>query len=271
MSLKNPYEIIAIAEMKDTARHRRKAAAIAVISSALTLALCLGVVFFRQRNADDTPARTILLSSADSKGSFRLPDGSTVWLNRNSRLTFDGAFGDRDRTVVLEGEGYFDVAKDTARPFVVQSKHLSVKVLGTRFTVTSYPDRAESVCLEAGSVCADLPGNSQVTLCPGQRLVLTEGGDLDSIERVDARDHTCWIDSRLTFRDKPLSEIAAALEHWFGIRITFSDPEKSDDIRLSMTVRQGDAPDDILPLVARLSYARLSRPADGTVHLILKQ
>lgn len=270
MSLKDPYEIIAIAETKDTARHRKKALGVSLLSSALTLALCLGVFFLRQQRLEDALSRTVLLSSADSKGSFRLPDGSTVWLNRNSRLTFDGEFGDRSRTVLLEGEGYFDVAKDHSRPFVVQAKNLSVKVFGTRFTVTSYPDRAESVCLEEGSVCADLPGEGQVMLSPGQMLVLTEDGGLDSIERVNAWDHTCWIDSRLVFRDMPLSDIALALEHWFGLRITFSDAEEAEDILLSMTVKPGDSPDDILPLVATLSHARYSRPADGTVHYILK-
>ncbi|MBR1705348.1 MAG: FecR domain-containing protein [Bacteroidales bacterium] len=269
MTLKDPYEIIAIAEMKDTARRRKETVATVALSSALTLVVCLAAVLLWLQPRQEEIPKTILLTSADCKGSYELPDGTTVWLNRGSSLTYAGALDGKTRTVSLTGEAYFDVAKDAAHPFIVEARDLSIRVLGTKFTVTSYEDRPVSACLAEGSISADLTNDNQVTLTPGQMLVLSEDGLLESIESVNALDHTSWIGDRLVFRDTPLTDIARSLEHWYGIRILLSDEGAASKVLLSLTVKGGDAREVILPLVAKLSHAGLGRLEDGTVCLTL--
>lgn len=127
----------------------RRAAAVA----AAVVVLAMSVEFFvvRHLTADST---TVLVTAENSKGRFTLPDGSVVWLNADSRLAYSNRFVDSEkREVRLEGEAFFDVRRDTLRPFEVTMGGLEVRVLGTRFNASHIPDLGiEEVTLLSGSV-----------------------------------------------------------------------------------------------------------------------
>ena len=144
----------------------RRAAAVA----AAVVVLAMSVEFFvvRHLTADST---TVLVTAENSKGRFTLPDGSVVWLNADSRLAYSNRFVDSEkREVRLEGEAFFDVRRDTLRPFEVTMGDLEVRVLGTRFNASHIPDLGiEEVTLLSGSVEVGHDGSREtVRLLPDQ-------------------------------------------------------------------------------------------------------
>lgn len=271
MKLKDPYEIIAIAEATDSARRRKRTIVTAAVSSALSLAACLtAFVLLRDRPFSSAPLpQTILVSAADAKGTYLLPDGSTVCLNRGSSLSYEGGLDGDTRTVVLDGEAYFNVMHDSRRPFIVKARDMDIRVLGTRFTVTSYGGKPVSATLEEGSIRADLANGNTVTLSPDQRLVLSGDGSLSGVETVRAADHTSWTQERLVLHDLPLPAIARNLEHWYGVNIAFSDEQKAGQIRLSLSVK-GESQAEIMALIAELAHARVSGADRQDIYFELK-
>jgi ferric-dicitrate binding protein FerR (iron transport regulator) len=151
-----------------------------------------------------------------------LPDGSVVWLNAGSRLSYSQGFGIRERGVRLDGEGYFEVAKDTARPFYVTSTSLKVSVLGTKFDFRDYADDDESfVKLAQGSVALDnlvQPGQN-TCLKPGQQAVLNKRTGELTVSNSDVEDMRQWTTGKLIFHGEAMADIARKMEHCYNVQI----------------------------------------------------
>ncbi|MBQ8838679.1 MAG: FecR domain-containing protein [Bacteroidales bacterium] len=199
---------------------------------------------------------TCLASSETSKGEFVLPDGTKVWLNRNSRLYYSGGLDGRNRKVRLEGEGYFDVVKDSMHPFIVEAGRMSIRVTGTSFTVSAYEGRPVKAYLETGSIVACAPGHEEVFLVPDHAVMYDVKDNVFETYNENATDHTAWIDARLEFFNKPLTDIMECLEHWYGIDIICNDMERASDVRLSMMIRQESVEEimSAIGAIADLSY-----------------
>lgn len=232
----NPYELIKEADNIEAAkslkslRRREK-----WLGFATLMAACMTV--FAVIGWMSTESETCLASSDSSKAEFTLPDGTVVWLNRGSRLYYTDNMDGRSRKVRLEGEGYFDVTKDNDHPFIVSAGDVSVKVLGTEFTVSAYDHSHVGVFLESGSVQASVSGHEPVMLNPDQAFEYDASAAICRIYDEEASDHTAWINRRLEFVNKPLTDIIDCLEHWYGINIECNDSEMASKVRLSMLIR----------------------------------
>lgn len=168
-----------------------------------------------------------------------LADGSTVWLNSDSRLEYPVVFAGGERRVILRGEGYFQVAKDAGRPFVVVTeKGMDVRVLGTSFNVTAYEDTGEVITtLVEGSV--EVGGESCPTevLRPGEQAVYDwQSGKLDTRE-VDVRLYTSWKDGYYMFERERLDDIMNTLARWYNMNVLFGD-EALREVRYSGRVKR---------------------------------
>lgn len=157
-----------------------------------------------------------------------LEDGSKVWLNAESRLVYPKSFKNHaQREVFLEGEGFFSVAKDSTKPFVVHTDGVLIKVLGTSFNVKSYEhDNLIQTTLVEGKVRLASIGVSanELTLAPNQMAVFdktTKKLLIDEKPNTDAR--VGWTDGKLVFEDQPLSEIIVALERWYNVKFIVED------------------------------------------------
>lgn len=219
---------------------------------AACMTIIAGIQFFTAPDAE-----VCLASSSSSKGEFRLPDGSKVWLNKDSRLYYSKGLDGRKRVVRLEGEGYFDVAKDKDRPFIVESPDMDVEVLGTRFTLSAYENEPVSVYLAQGSVSASVEGRPDVLLKPDQALTYDPSDRKLSRYEVVASDHMAWIEGKLEFTDRSLYDIIQSLEHWYCVDIRCNDIAAAKRMRLSMTVRQEPLEEimDALKVLAGVSYS----------------
>lgn len=201
-------------------------------------------------------ASSVRLVAGNEKQEYQLPDGTTLWLNRNSELTYSALFNRKARKVKLVGEAYFDVARDEKRPFVVNTGVMGITVHGTRFTVSAYSESAQTAWLEEGSISVKGRGLAQTLLHPDQKVSLN-GGEWIVADEV-ASTHTMWIKDRLVMDNRPLSEIVASLEHWYGTALSMSDPDAAKDIYLSLTVRTEDL-DSILESINLISRVKVSR------------
>lgn len=154
-----------------------------------------------------------------------LADGTTVHLNAGSKLTYPVRFAGKRRTVVLQGEAYFEVTKDENRPFVVQTHLGEVTVLGTEFNVNTYADA--DVCyttLVRGKVSFSASDSGEsVTLLPGEQAVATAG----NVEKraVDLDEYVGWVDGIYTFNNRTLGEIMQTFERWYDIQVYYETPD----------------------------------------------
>lgn len=158
-----------------------------------------------------------------------LPDGSKVWLNSNSYLKYPVRFG-QERCVELEGEGYFDVAKDEAHKFVVRTNTMTVEVLGTEFNVDAYARRGRDVrtTLVEGSINMTFEGSDNrehiVALRPGQRVSIDPVSHDWNIRKVNTSATASWKEGRIVFDKTPLVEALRMIENRFNVEFVVKNP-----------------------------------------------
>ncbi len=198
------------------------------------------------------------ISEVSTKNGFKtnliLPDGTKVWLNAGSSLTYDSAYGKSIREVALSGEAFFDVVKNKEKPFVIHTSKINIKVLGTEFNVRSYPtDKTTEASLIRGSIevtFKDKP-DKKIILKPNEKIVVENFGRVGKIIETSHQDHagmvsevpgaavknltyqyktgaiieTSWVENKLIFQDESFEDIARQLERWYGVSITFENSQ----------------------------------------------
>lgn len=206
-----------------------------------------------------------IVAKKGAKTHLVLPDGTSVWLNSDSRLLYDARFNDAIREVTLEGEAYFDVVKNPKRPFIVHTSGIDVKVLGTAFNVKSYP---QEPTIEATLIHGSIEVLNKrelkapkVILRPHEKLVFNkseqsfvngvnndqpaprkETGDIHNSPVIavtalpknipdTSLKETSWVYNKLLFDGDTFRELAVKMERWFNVRLTFRN-EKVANYRL---------------------------------------
>lgn len=155
-----------------------------------------------------------------------LADGTKVYLNSMSSLTFPVQFTGKTREVQLSGEAYFEVTKDVAHPFVVNVLSSKIEVLGTSFNVKSYKEEKEIVTtLVEGSVRVKTCGNKQILLKPGQQASEDEEtGELD-VRDVDVALYTSWKNGVFLFKNQRLEDIMIELSRWYDLKVFYKNSD----------------------------------------------
>ena len=158
---------------------------------------------------------------------IKLDDGTKVWVNAETKLKYPVAFvGDR-REVVLEGEAFFDVAKNE-KPFIVKTSFGDVRVLGTAFGISAYASESESyTTLVRGKVSVEREGGEPVVILPGEQVVTSKDGKMIK-QQVDVEEFVGWKDGIYVFKEKSLGEIMKALERWYNISVDFQEKSLVD-------------------------------------------
>jgi len=150
-----------------------------------------------------------------------LPDGSGVWLNAASSLRYPTAFTGKERIVEMEGQGYFEIAPDPRRPFIVKVNTTEVQVLGTRFDIMAYPDENSlNTTLLEGAVNMK-QGSLQRQLKPGQQAVLDYSTGRMSVHPVDVNGVIAWKTGFFEFDNADITVIMRQLARWYDIEISY--------------------------------------------------
>lgn len=167
---------------------------------------------------------SVIYAPLGSRVSFNLPDGTAGMLNSGSQLTYSIPFTN-NRNVKLEGEAWFEVERDKDHPFKISAGNSIVKVLGTSFNMSAYPNENYiEVVLQDGEVeFLDDKGIERVSLLPSERLVLHNGEIKKSV--TDPAKYSAWKEGMLVFRGDPMAEVARRIERWYNIKINIADKE----------------------------------------------
>ena len=188
---------------------------------------------------------------------LELADGTRVWLNSESELRYPVEFPDDYREVYLKGEGYFEVARDTGKPFRVQvGEERGVRVLGTDFNVTAYPNEKEVVVtLLAGQV--DMFYRARVEMLqPDEQVILdVEEGDFRKW-KVDAATFVAWKNGVFLFEGCSLERIMKRLERWYGIEVIYTD-EQAKNICFDGEFRKYDDCNVVLKLLEHVANIKV--------------
>lgn len=157
----------------------------------------------------------------------KLPDGTCVTLNAESRLSYEvSRFGKEVREVTLQGEGLFDVAKDSLHPFIVRSDQLSTQVLGTVFNVRNYATEKMKITLLSGSLkVVSLQKTDSLLIRPGEQAILTGRQELRAVRTTHTDDITSWSEGSFYFDNQTLVEILCELGRWYNVNVIFKDKE----------------------------------------------
>lgn len=158
-----------------------------------------------------------------------LPDGSVVHLNGSTTLKYDASLQHNpQREVYLSGEAYFEVAKNTEKPFIVHAEKVSIKVLGTVFNVSSYPENPDiQVSLLEGSVkvAADSEAKKEIILTPNEQAIYNKANGRLSMRKTDATLQASWITGRMVFVNERLSDILKRIEKKHDVHILVQSPK----------------------------------------------
>lgn len=157
------------------------------------------------------------------KFQLQLPDGTKVWMNAASAITYPTAFTGTNRSVTLSGEAYFEVASNATLPFIVHiNNETAVEVLGTHFNISSYPDEANiSTTLLEGAVQVKVKQQARL-LQPGQQLDINKTSGVATLNKqVDTLSVIAWKNGTLSFQDKKLTAIINMIARWYDIDVVY--------------------------------------------------
>lgn len=211
-------------EIQSTSRRGFSLSALWRYAAVVAIIIAVGCISYWQGevNVKDTFADISVEAPLGSKTKLYLPDGTLVWLNAGSRMTYSQGFGVDNRKVELEGEGYFEVKRNEKIPFFVKTKDLQLQVLGTKFNFRDYPEDHEVVVsLLEGKVGLNnlLREEKEAVLSPDERAVLNKANGLLTVESVTASNASQWTDGYLFFDEELLPDIAKELERNYNVKI----------------------------------------------------
>lgn len=199
----------------------------------------------------DPSSYVVYVAPPDSILQITLPDQSQVWLNKGSLLRFPAnRFNTKNRDVYLDGEGFFEVDKNDALPFVVHAGTLQIKVVGTSFNVQAYPDNPELVAtLVRGKIDVHIDHNNKSSLFSNQQLVFRKE-DNRVIVTDDVNVNMCivWMKDMYRFEDETFEEISEYLEKIYNVKVVFENDELKN-LSFSGSFLQGQKLEDALELL----------------------
>ena len=241
---------------------KRRHLFVAVTCILLLLVLSVGVYNYKGTNISTANkiAKSEVTTKKGSRTKVQLPDGTTVWLNSSSKLTYDNQnFGDIIREVSLSGEAYFDVVKNKAKPFIIHTAKMDIKVLGTVFNVKCYPgDKTTETSLIHGSVEVTLKDRQEkIMMKPNEKLVLVNEEKMPPEKTavtankknaattykpiIELRHltlyptnneivETGWVKNKLVFTNESLEDVASKMQRWFNVIIVIKNEKLKKEL-----------------------------------------
>ncbi len=200
------------------------------------------------------------------KRSFiTLADGTKVWLNSGSKLTFPSLFNKKSREVALVGEAFFEVTKDQDKPFFVKMDTFKIKVYGTKFDVEAYDqDHERRIVLVEGKVSMSFNGDKgtkEVFLAPSQKATLTKGCSIFEITNVEnIENYIAWMDGYLTFSNEKVADVLRRVSRYYNASIEVEANEHMETIYGKLDLK--DDLERVLDGIAFISETKYTKQGD---------
>ncbi|WP_316794219.1 FecR family protein [Pedobacter frigoris] len=188
-----------------------------------------GQLIYEVKGASESNRLNTLSTTNGETYQVRLPDGSMVWLNSASSISYTASLLEKGKRIVrLQGEGYFEISKDASHPFIVKTSDQDVEVLGTHFNINAYEDEpfVKTTLLE-GSVKVNKPDAYKRILKPGEQSA--SHGNGISVETVNAEYAVAWKDGFFRFNNKTLDMGLREIARWYNVQVTYKRPELKNE------------------------------------------
>lgn len=237
--------------------------------------MAIGVAgFLTLRDRPATPAGTpspgLVATGIGVLDSLRLPDGTRVVLGPRSSIRVAADYGNRQRQVEVQGDVYFDVVHDSAKPFITHASGATIQDIGTSFAVRTDAPEGVAVTVRAGSVslrAAAASETSGVVLKAGDRGVLLGNGQ--TVSKHGTEDDLAWLRGRLVFREAPLSDVAASVRRWYGIELRVADSSLAS--RHLTATFSGEPPERVLDVIRLVLGGTIERRGDTAIVRVNKE
>lgn len=244
--------------------------------------------FIHKPEGDDLEGQIVMSVPLGARSHVKMPDGTGIWLNAGTTISYNSDYGRQTRTIDLTGEAFFDVAKDKSHPFIVHTSAMDVRAVGTRFNVKAYPDeKTIAATLEEGIIDVKLLDSKKrlpISLNENEKIILlkqtlqdenytlnaeekvfeagTKNGEeledkqvVSIISNVNTTLYTSWKDDRWIIQGEELATLAPMFERRFNIRIVFGN-ESLKNYKFTGTIENETVDQilDLLTLTAPIEY-----------------
>lgn len=203
-----------------------------ISSMAATLLLLIGLSVYFYMEGRETKSIVWLekVVPNGNRAMIQLPDGSKVYLNSGTKLSYPNKFPKKEREVKLDGEAYFEIAKDSNKPFIVRTERVNVRVLGTKFNLSCYTDenQVETVLLEGSVSFGANKSKERIIITPGQLVSYDKLSGEYQLRNVDPKGFVSWTEGKLTFKSTSLALIAKRLGRFFNVKMVLKDESLKD-------------------------------------------
>lgn len=204
------------------------------LAALLMIGVMFSIFFFAYGSSWETGRDEVVLERMSTGTGevleVQLPDGSVAWLSAQSQIEYPENFSSTQRSVELQGEAFFDVIPNPDKPFLVNSGDVQTRVLGTSFTVKSYPDEEIKITLASGKVEVSSSTDSRkAVLTENQQIIYRNGSGFSDISNVDAALEQAWKNKELIFIRKSFEEIAKTFERWYDVEFVFRNTSVKEE------------------------------------------
>lgn len=230
------------------------------IAASLLILFTVGYHFFMDSHRNESMAWIEISTLKSVRDSVLLTDGSKIFMNGGSYLKYPSQFTGETREISFTGEGYFEVTKNTKRPFLVNTGLIEVKVLGTKFNLKAYAnDRSVETTLEEGHVQIKHSASDQMQdMRPNDCVTFDKQMNTFSIKQVDPFIASMWRTGKYTFHSTPFPEFVQTLERGFGVTFIIENQEVASR-RFTGDFIRGESIDEILNILeisSKLNYRK---------------
>ena len=229
-----------------------------------------------QKSGNERELINKLIIPYGKKSMIILSDGTRVWLNAGSQLIYPSVFLGKTRQVMLVGEAYFDVVKNSEMPFIVRTTDLNVEVLGTRFDISAYPeDRIIQTVLEEGKVNLNYSGKGiidrdyNVEMKPNQMVAFNKSTGEIKTQMVDVSKYVSWKQGMLEFETVDLVRALKQIERFYNIRIFLADP-LIGSFKISGKLDLKEEPEEVMNVIKLTIPIDWQRKSNGDFVIINK-
>lgn len=220
------------------------------IAAILFIPLIIGLGFYFLNSIIADENFYVAEAPLGQKAKIELPDGSTVWLNSGSNIRYSSNFNQKNRNIELEGEAFFDVKRNTGKPFIVNTSSLDVKVTGTRFNVNAYADEpiVETSLIE-GKVDVFLNnGGKRYMLTPGKALTYLKSSKKIYSHQLNEEATISWKENRLVFINDDFSKLARKIEKWYNVKVIYDGNDFKEN-KLTVKLFEGEQLNHLLEII----------------------
>lgn len=213
-----------------------------------------------------------VITSSNQQKQCTLSDGTSILLNSCTKVTYPSEFKDSVRVVTLVGEAYFSVASDAAKPFIVKTKDLSVRVLGTQFNISAYPSDDRTIAtLNSGKIQVDIQSekaDSRYILKPNQEIVFNKIDKSVLINTVTG-ENIGWKEGSLVFQDATFNDIINTIERRFGVTVEY-DKQRFSNMPYTLKFMNNESLEDVLDILQDVVGGFEYKKEDSKITLIKK-